>query len=343
MINNKSIGLDIGLTKIKAVSLSHQKDSFFLNSAFVMPYVSHGMLSESPLDQEEMAQILKKTIENLKVNIKNVNIALPDNQVYTKVIDMPVLSDKELALAIYWEAEQHIPVSLSNITLVWNVLRRPPKQSSESKMQVLMVGAPTYLINKYQKVIAMAGLTLDSVETEILAITRALVTPNLPPTIIVSIGAISTSLAIIKDGILVFTYSIPTGGTAISRSIEADFGLTLSQSEEYKKAYGISKEGIGQKIGKSTEPILASILLEIKKALAFYSQKYRDESIIQQVLLSGGTAKLPGIDLFFAENLGIETALANPWKILANQQVPPEILNSSSDYTIAIGLAMRNL
>ncbi len=331
------------MTKIKAISLSRVNNAFVLNSFQVMDTPLKGMLSESPLDEQEMAQALKKAVEGLKVNSKSVNIALSDNQVYTKVIEMPTLSDKELSLAIYWEAERHIPVALSTISLVWSVLRRPSNSSANEKMQVLMVGAPTVLISKYQKILQMAGLSINSIETETLAIVRALAPNNLPPTIIVSIGAINTSLAIIKDGILVLTYSIQTGGNAITRSIEVDFGLTPSQSEEYKKTYGFSKVGAGQKVGKSTEPILSSILLEIKKALAFYSQKYKDDAIIQQILLSGGTAKLPGIDLFFAENLGIETVVANPWKILANQQVPLEIQNGTADYTIALGLAMRDL
>lgn len=343
MILNKSIGLDIGLAKIKAVSLSRQNNGFVLDSFSVMPSPSKGMLSEAPADEEELAATIKKTVDNLKANSKNVNVALSDSKVYTKVIEMPVLSDKELSLAIYWEAERHIPVALSTITLVWSVLRRPLSSASDEKMRVLMVGAPTNLIGKYQKILQMAKLTLNSIETEILAIVRVLVPPNLPPTIIVSIGAINTSLAIIRDGILVFTYSIQTGGNAISRSIEADFGLTPTQGEEYKKTYGFSKEGVGQKVGKSTEPILASILLEIRKALAFYSQKYKDDSVITQILLSGGTAKLPGIDLFFAENLGIETVIANPWKILGDKPLPSGILNDTSDFTVALGLAMRDL
>lgn len=343
MVFNKSIGLDIGLTKIKAVSLFRRNNNFMFDAFGDTSAPAKGMVSQSPIDEEEMAGALRKTVDNLKANSKSVNIALPDNKVYTKVIEMPPLTDKELSLAIYWEAERHIPVALSTITLVWNVLKRPSNSSSGEKMQVLMVGAPTTLINKYQKVLQMAGLSINSIETEILAIVRALVSNSLPPTIIVNIGAINTSLAIIKDGILVLTYSIQTGENAITRSIEADFGLTPSQSEEYKKTYGFSKEGAGGKVGKSTEPILFSILLEIKKALAFYSQKYKDDAIIQQVLLSGGTAKLSGIDLFFAENLGIETVVAAPWKIFANQQIPPEVLKDTADYTIALGLAMRDL
>jgi type IV pilus assembly protein PilM len=343
MIFNKSIGLDIGQTRIKAVSLSRQNNSLILDNFSVLPSPQKGMLSEALVDEEEMAAAIGKVVADLKVNSKTVNIALSDSKVYTKVIEMPVLSDKELSLAIYWEAERHIPVALSTITLVWNILKRPLNASTGEKMQVLMVGAPTDLINKYQKILQMANLTLSSIETETLAIVRALVVPNLPSTIIVSIGATSTSLAIIRDGILILTYSIQTGGNAISRAIEADFGLTPSQGEEYKKTYGFAKEGAGQKIGKSTEPILASIILEIKKALAFYSQKYKDDSIIQQILLSGGTARLPGIDLFFAENLGIETVIANPWKILGDKPLPPQLLNNTADFTIALGLAMRDL
>jgi type IV pilus assembly protein PilM len=344
MISNKSIGLDIGLSKIKAVSLERQNNAFVLSSFSVMPSPPKGILSESPLDEQDMAAAIKKTVDSLKASVKNVNVALSDTQVYTKVIDMPVLSDKELSLAIYWEAERHIPVALSTITLVWNVLKRPANASGNEKMQVLMVGAPTHLISKYQKILQMANLTLNSIETETLAIVRALVTPNLPPTIIVSIGSINTSLAIIKDGILVLTYSIPTGGNAITRSIEEDFGITLSESEEYKKTYGYTREGEGgQKVGKATEPILASILLEVRKVIAFYFQKYKDGSVVSQILLSGSTAHLPGIDLFFAENLSIETIVANPWKILGDKPLPPQVANLTSDFTIALGLAMRDL
>jgi type IV pilus assembly protein PilM len=344
MIFNKSIGLDIGLSKIRAVSLSRQNNIYILDNFSEIPSPPKGMLSEAMLDEQEMAIAIKKTVDNLKVNNNNVNIALSDNQVYTKIIEMPVLSDKELSLAIYWEAERHIPVALSTITLVWDVLTRPLDSSSDEKMQVLMVGAPTSLIDKYQKILQMANLNLNSIETEILAIVRALVTPNFPPTMIVNIGAVNTSLAIIRNGTLVLTYSIQTGGNAISRSIEEDLGLSLSQSEEYKKAYGYSKEGEeGQKISKSAEPILASILLEIRKVLAFYSQKYKDDSVISQILLSGTTASLPGINMFFVENLGIETIIATPWKILGDKPLPEQLSNSASDFTIALGLAMRDL
>ncbi|OGH13424.1 MAG: hypothetical protein A3H50_00110 [Candidatus Levybacteria bacterium RIFCSPLOWO2_02_FULL_37_10] len=343
-MNKKPFGLNIGITSIKVVWLSHLKEGYLLDASIISPAPQKGMLSESPLDEEEMARAIRGAVDNAKIVSKYVNVALPENQVYTKVIEMPVLSDKELSSAIFWEAEQNIPVPLSTITLAWNVLKRPQKAVGNEKMQVLMVGAPTMLVNKYQKILSMAGFSINALETEVLSIIRALVlSENFPSSLIVNIGSVSTSLATIRDGIMIFTYSIPTGGMAINRAISTDFGLTPSQAEEYKKVYGISKEAFGEKIGKATEPILNSILTEVKKALVFYSDKFKDDKPIRQILLSGGTAKLPGIDLFFANSTNIETAIADPWKIILNQnELPQQILDNGPDYAIAVGLAMRD-
>ncbi len=342
-MSKKGFGLDIGATSLKLVWLDKQRAGFLLKAALISPIPSKGMLSESPLDEEEMAQALRKAADTAGVNTKKVNIALPENQVYTKVLEMPVLSDREVASAIYWEAEQYIPVPLTNIKLVWNVLKRPEKPGPEEKMQVLMVGAPSMLINKYQKIISMAGLEINSMETEILATLRALVLDeNFPTSLVVNIGAISTSFAIVRKGIMVFTYSMSVGGAAINRAIATDFNLSPQQAEEYKRVYGVSGKNLGGQIGKSTEPILNAILTEIKKSIAYYGQKYKDDNAIRQIILSGGTAKLPGIEIFFASNSGIETAIANPWKILSSQQIPREILQNSSDYPIAVGLAIKD-
>lgn len=339
-MNKNPFGLDIGATTIKLVWLMRDKNGFLLKSFLLTPTPAKGMLSESPLDQEEMVQAIKKAVILANIQSTAVNVALSENQVYTKVLEMPVLSDRELRSAIYWEAEQYIPVPLSNITLSWTVLNRPSKPDAMDKMQVLMVGAPTLLINKYQKIISMAGLTINAMETEILSAVRSLVLDgNFPATLIINIGAISTSLAIVRNGVMVFTYSIAIGGAAINRAIATDFGFTQAQAEEYKKVYGISNKDLGGKIGQATVPILNAILQEAKKSLAFYTQKYKDLPI-KQILLSGGTAKLPGIDLFFANSSGIETAIANPWKAVISA-IPKEVVENASDFVIAVGLAMR--
>ncbi len=341
-MKSSSFGLDIGTSSMKMVWLSREKEVFEYISAYFAPTPPSGMQSESQLDHQEIAQVINKSVIQAKITTNNVNIALPENRVFTKVIDMPVLQDKELSNAIYWEAEQYIPAQLDAMNLDWSILRRPTDVNSSQKMQVLLVAAPAQLVKRYQIILELAGLTLVTVETEILSVVRSVISKSTKVTsLVMHIGSLSTSLAIIQDGIMVFNYSIPLGGVAMSRGIAADFGVSPTQAEEYKRTYGLSDKNFGGKVGRAIQPILNEILSEVRKSIAFYNEKYKNGSPISQILLTGGGASLPGIDLFLVQNIGIETVIANPWKILNIQNVPEAVSKLGAEYAVAIGLALK--
>ena len=344
-MNNRAFGLDIGISTIKAVDLEREKSGMKLNACIITPTPPKGMISESGADEEDMAKAIKKAVSDAGIGSKRVNISLPDNQVYTKVVEMPSLSDRELSSAIYWEAEQYMPIPLASVSLAWQIVSKPSNPNSTEKMRVLMVGAPTIIVKKYQKILELADLSINSMETEILSVVRALTfylpPANNVPTIIVNIGEVSTSLAITLRSDVLFIYTLPIGGAALNRAISADFGLTKTQAEEYENTYGVLKTPLGNRIGKATEPILSSILAEVKKAIIFYTQKNND-SKIEQIVLSGATAKLPGIDLYFADASGIETVVGNPWKTVSSGNIPKEILANAPSYSTAVGLGLRD-
>lgn len=338
-----TFGLDIGTTSMKLVWLQKQRTGLVLKSCLMTVTPAKGMFSESPFDQEEMAQAIQRLVVDAKVTSKNVNLALPENQVFTKVIEMPELSDKELSSAIYWEAEQHIPAPLNTMAIDYKVVKRGLNNELSPKMQVLLVGAPTALVHRYQQIVEMTGLSITAIETEIISVIRSIIPPNSNAVVLlVIIGALSTSLAIVQSGTVIFTYSIPLGGAAMDRAIASNFGFTPAQAEEYKKTYGINDQNLGGKISQALQPILVSMLTEVKKALAYYADKYKNDSPISQIILTGGSSLLPGIDLFFVKNTGIETMIGNPWKTHPIVGVTPEILDQGPRFTVAIGLAMRN-
>lgn len=341
-MKSKAFGFDIGTNYLKAVWLGFDEKQTELLSCVVLPTPSRGMLSESQLDQEEMAQAMKQLRNEGKITTKFAHIALAENQVFTKVIEMPVLSEKELASAIRWEAEQYIPAALSTMTLDYIVLKQI-ETTEGPRMLVLLVAAPTGLIGRYQRVMDMAGLSIASVETEILSIVRSALPEEVTPTtFIIHIGALSTSFAITQQNITIFTYSIPVGGTAIVRAIASDFGFSLNQAEEYKRTYGITETNLSGKIGQAIGPILSSIALEIKKALAFYKEKYQRDFPIQQLILSGEIANAPGITTYFANQCGVETVVLNPFATQKIANVPEEIFANGAEFGTAVGLALKD-
>lgn len=335
-------GLDIGITTMKVCWLDFDNKSKKYLSSASAPSLPKGMSSESPFDHQEMAAVINKLVIDAKISTNNVSVALPENRVYTKVIDMPNLSEKELSSAIYWEAEQYIPAPLDTMTLDWSVLRRPKNNDPANKMQVLLVAAPNQLIKRYQTILELAGLSVAGIETEVLSVVRSVCADDrFPTTLIMNIGALSTSLCIVQNGIIVFTYIITLGGIALTRAIASDFGFSLPQAEEYKKLYGLSDKTFGGKISTAIKPVLSSIVAEVKKAITFYSDKYKNESSISQLLITGGSASLPGINAYFVENIGFETVTGNPWKMLNIQGVPDERVPVGPEYAVAIGLALK--
>ncbi|HSW47753.1 MAG TPA: type IV pilus assembly protein PilM [Candidatus Saccharimonadales bacterium] len=341
-MKSNAFGLDIGATKIKAVWLNRDNGLLSYNSAMSVANTSPGIQSESPFDHQELAQTINKLVLDAKITTNKVNIALPEHHIFTKVIDMPVLSDKELSSAIYWEAEEYIPAAIDTMTLDWIILKKPKEIITEKKMQVLLVAAPNKLIKRYQTILELAGLSIVAVETETLSIIRGVTKSNNSLTsLLVNIGSLNTSLSIIQNGVIVFNYSIPLGGIVLTHAISSNFGLNVDQAEEYKKTYGFSDKSLEGKVGMAIEPIFANIITEVKKAIAFYTEKYKNESPISQVILTGGTANLPGLDVYFVKKTGIETVTANTWKMLDIANVPKPLEPLGPEYVIACGLAIK--
>jgi type IV pilus assembly protein PilM len=223
-----------------------------------------------------------------------------------------------------------------------HVILKNVRNDLTERMLVLLVAAPTSLLERYQKVMEMAGIHVASMETDILSIVRSSLSRKATETVfIVHIGALNTSFAIVQEGVIIFTYTIPIGSLAIDRAIASDFGFSLAQAEEYKKTYGIADQNLSGKIGKAIDPILSNIVLETKKALAFYKERYHAQYPINQILLSGSTVTLPGLTTFFAEQSGIETVIANPFELRHVADVPSEIAANAAEFGIAAGLALK--
>lgn len=336
-------GLDIGTTSLKVALVRKQGETYMLDAVAVAPTTKKGVISESIADQQALAAQIKQMHSNSGIKIIDASISIPEIQVYTKVIEMPSLSEQELAAALKFQMEQYIPLPLDQVRTDWQILGQTEEEGKKG-MNVMIVAAPISLLEKYDKILSLAGINVETIETEIISVHRALL-PLIASTqtnIIVHIGATATNVAIVKDSAINIVFTIGLGGFAITRAISLDLGIDSVQAENYKKAYGLSQEAFEGKVGKSLHPILDSIIGDIKKSLLSFKEKNNNEDV-KQIILSGGTALLPGIDAYIANILGIQVVLGNCWDAYNIQNVPPEIKAEAPSYNVVIGLALRNL
>ncbi len=334
-------GLDIGSYSIKAVQLRKIQDKYQLVAVGSAPSTSKGLASEAESDLTALAENIKKLYQEAKVTTKNVISALPEDQVFTRVITLPKLSEEELTSALKWEAEQYVPIPLSEVTLAHQVIGETT-QDTRQKTEVLLVAAPNRLIDKLLKVLKTAGLNPISLETEILAMSRSLVAPDSEATLLVDLGARATDIAIIEKGQVVFTRSISTAGEALTRAVAGALGLEAGQAEEYKKAYGVDPGKLEGKVSQAIEPILEVIVKEMEQAIQFYQQE--KEKTVKRIVLTGGTAILPEVVPLLAKKLTFETQIGDPFSRVVQDSLLAKIpKNDLLFYTVAVGLAMKEI
>ena len=188
---NSVLGIDIGSRSIKLIELTKDKKEPMLLAAGSAPTPPKSLTSSLVADSKAVSLALKQLVKETGARSRVVNLALPESQVFTRVIEMPALSERELTSALQWEAEQYIPLPLDQVNMDFSILR-DAKETGTSKMEVLLVACPKALLEKYINYLEEADLSISGVETEIIAVTRALVKSNISmkAAMIVSLGAL---------------------------------------------------------------------------------------------------------------------------------------------------------
>ncbi len=339
-------GLDIGVTSIKAVQFINTGKAKRLSALGTIPTPVGGFLGGEEASISTVAETIKKLVKDSKISTKNANIALPESKIFTRVMEMPPISDEELTSAITWEAEQYIPMALEDVNMDWQVLSRPKEPGSNQKMSVLLSASPKKLIESYMKLADKSDLNLVSLEPETIAVVRSFSLMGVPsPTsLVLEMGAEETNLIIIKDGYMLFTRTIGTGGNALTRAIGSQFGLEFIQAEEYKKTYGLEKESFDGKLAEVLKPLVDILVTEIKRGISFYESTRTDDSV-KRLILSGSPTLMPGMVRYLTEAVGVETQLADPWdqQVEIDSKLFPDIQSKGPSFALACGLAKKEL
>jgi len=332
-------GLDIGSYSIKLVQAEKKANNFQLIT-YGEVRTPVALNSEAQKDKVALAEAIKKLTADAKTTTKNISLALSETEVFSQIIELPYLSKAELAAAINFEAEQYIPVPLSEVQLEYLVLKTPPKGAIKEKMEVLLIAAKKDSLNRMVNLVEMAGLTPLSVETEVLALIKCLTSNQKQANLVIDLGNKSSDMMIIYEDNLKFVRTLNTGGEALTRALAQALNMDLAQAEQYKVSYGIDQSQLEGQVAKSLLSAFNIITEEIKKSLAFFSQK-QPETKVRSIILTGGGAELKGISAYLAKLFNLEVFVFNPFDKFIKEGQFPEILGKPR-FTVAAGLAMRD-
>ena len=332
------LGIDIGYDSIKIVNLQKKGGRNFLRS-FNIISIPPKSLQQKQEDVQKVAEAINLARNTAKPRIyeKMTVSGLPESKVFTKIIQVPKMTDEELQNAVPYEAARHIPLPPAELYLDWQNLG----EAAKNTLDILVIAAPKFLVENYLAVFQKVNLELIAIETKAIAAARATIKKDESQTILIlDIGAEATGISIVDLGTIKFTYTIPHGGYTLTKSIVNTLKVSSQEAEKLKREAGFKKDKHPEAI-KAMEPVMNDILEEVNNAVKFYESRTKPARKIAEIIVCGGGALTPDIAPYVAQFSAKKTNIANPfiniaeksWRKLAQEQI--------LRLTTAAGLALR--
>ncbi len=334
--------LDIGSSSIKLAEVQQGTTGPRVSALGVAPLPPTVIQSNVIQDEGPVVEAIRKLVADTGAKAEQVITAVPGPAVIVKKVVLPGQTGAAIDAAVLAEASHLIPDSLDNVNLDFQVI---DWIEDGNKMEVLVVAVKKEIINSYTEAIRAAELEPVLVDVDYFALENMFELnydiPEGHPVGLVNIGARYSSINILKGGRSTFTGDVPVGGAEYSDALVRQLGLSPSEADEVK--VGRPAGGVDM---SSAEPVLGSvtefIVEEIQRALSFFWTAATDEPL-GGIILSGGTARMPGLSGQLTQRLGCAVEVADPFRRLQIERgVNRDLIEASGPaLAVTVGLATR--
>jgi len=363
------LGIDLGAGNIKLVELRNEQGRPRLVT-YGMYEVPHAQIVDNDWSgrKKEAASALKLLVEQTKAKSRLAVSALPTFAVFSSLISIPPVGPKELANAIRLEAKKVVPRPIDEMILDWKEVS-PANQAKTAatgdeddadtelgritgtktgqQKKILITAAPKELVDDYVGIFKDAGLRLVSLETEALALSRSLVGRDPSVIMVVDMGAKTTNLSIIEQGIPLVNRAVNFGGALVTGEIAKRSGISDKQAEQWKRDMGLVMNRTP--ITPVVRDILDDVLHEIEYLFQLYRRQFSTTAVatgtaIEKVVLAGGTCFVPGLAQYLAERLNVPVHIGDPWaRIVYPEDINQLLVEIGPSMAVSVGLAMRHI
>jgi len=340
------LGLDVSSTTVKLVELGRQRDGRLVLQHCLTEPLERGWINEGNVEKfDEVADAIRKLVRRAGTKTKHVALALPGAAVITKKIVLPDgMSDQELEIQVESEATQYIPFPLADVSLDFCVIG--PSASTPNYIEVLLAASRKEKVSDRQGLAEAAGLQpvvmdVESYASRLAAMRVIDALPNQGRDQLIAlfeIGSQTTSLQVIRNDDVIYERDQMFGGVQLTNQISRHYGVPFEEAEEKKK-----RGTLGPDYPEAVlQPFLESLAQELGRALQFFftSTPYNK---VDYILLSGGSAALPGLTEVVTAQTSFPAKVVNPFDgmSIAPSVSAQQLAGEVTSYLVATGLALR--
>lgn len=336
-----AVGLSIGSSAVKLVELKKSGSTWKLLHFGMVQLPEDAIINREIVNPIAVVDAIKTLATQIRLKTKNVCTALSGTSVIIKRMQLEVPNVKELQDSVFWEAEQYLPFDVSEVVMDYQMLSR----TKDAKTDVLLIAVKKAILETYMQAVEGAGLKPKIVDCDFFAL-QNLFESNYPTqpseaVALVDIGATSIKIAIVQNGIPIFTKDAAIGGKNLTAEIQKHLNLSFADAESLKLSG--PGGGVPQEVNDLIHLMNENFATEIKRALDFYDASSTGAPAAY-ILLAGGGARQAGLSKMVEDIVGKPVQLMNPFNIVTYDPgvfTPDYVANIGPVASIPLGLAIR--
>ena len=345
------LGVDIGTSSVKVVQVKNDKGRAVLETYGVLsvgPYAERSVGQSADLSPEKIKTLIGDLFSeaNVTSQVASMSIAMRHSLLVT--IELPQIATKNLEQAVSIEARKYIPVPISEVALDWWEIpeigggKGDGAGGGHSKVNIMLAAIHQNALGQYEKIFKLTGLNYQFFEIETFSILRSVLEQGYDSVVLVDLGASTTKVSIVDQGVIRTSHTINKGSQDISVAVSKARGISFAKAEEIKRKVGLIDEVEAEDSQKVISPIVEYIFSEVSKIVVDYQKKH--SRAMEQVILTGGGSLLKGMYGIAKDNLEAPVVLGAPFNRLEAPAFLDDVFKQiGPEFAVAIGLALRGL
>ncbi|MDZ4099184.1 MAG: pilus assembly protein PilM, partial [Methylophilaceae bacterium] len=312
----------------------------------IAPLAKDAVVDGNIAELDNVVDAIKRAWKLLGSRERRAALALPAAAVISKKVLMTGgLREEDLELQVEAEANQYIPFSLDEVNIDFQVLGPSPKNPEE--VEVLIAASRKEKIEDRVAAAEGAGLKVIvmDVETYATEAAYAVISKQLPnngndqTVMIVDIGASMMHIDVLHDNESVYTREQSFGGGQLTQEIQRRYGLSVEEAEIAKRKGGLPDSYEAEVL----QPFVQNLAMEVARALQFFTSSTQYNRV-DHIVLAGGCAAIPGVNVMVQERTQVNTIVANPFQdaAISSKIKGQQVAIDAPSLLIACGLAMRS-
>jgi type IV pilus assembly protein PilM len=347
------VGLKIGATQLAASRVANNGSPHVLQLAredLPAGVVAGGEVRSVPA----LASALDAFFTKHGLPRRGVRLGVATNRIGVRAFEVAGIDDDaQLANAVRFRAHEAVGIPLDQAVLDYKVLSESVDGAGKRNRRILVVAAYRESIDRYTEAFKEAGIELAGIDLEAFGLLRAVTPPAETPegvaaaVVAVTIGHERTTLAISDGAVCDFTRVLEWGGSTLTSAIERRLNISAAEAEELKLGLSLdasaSFDGIDHRDEHAREAVqreLQTLARELVASLQFY-QGQPGSLAIGEILLSGGTSRMPGLPEELERLTRVRVRRADPF---ARAKVADSV-DAGDDlpsFAVAIGLGVED-